>query len=133
MSDPFNPFNAPATPTATPTLTEEQRAQLLKTRALQLKTMTKQAVHALTAFQNTGVNLIWNDSNLTPQEIYDAVGVDGYKLNEVHRILTEAIVAAAAVYSTPEKPVVPSIKLPKNAMTYAPDGRVTVTTDPYGA
>ena len=80
----------------------------------------------LCRIQKEGIDIMWNNPTLTPQEVSDAVGVDAAVLISAHGDLTEAIIKAAT-----SSGIEPNIKLPTNAFVINQDGTVTISEDPY--
>ena len=111
--------------TGEPTFTPPSKEQRLKNIAQNIKGATKQAYKQITDIQRNGVNLVWGNPNLTPQEIIDALGDDAVKIFQYHGLLTDLIKQLAALDG-----VTPDIKLPTNEFTIT-DGKITVGTGPY--
>lgn len=107
-------------PPSTPT-----KEQLLSDKIQQISHIANDCYHNMTQFQTTGIQILWNDSFLKPQEIIDALGDEAIKIFQVHGILTDAINQIANVSG-----ITPSITTPTNAFSIV-DGVITVLDNPY--
>lgn len=101
------------------------KEELLSEKIREIKHLSKSGYTLITHLQNQGINLLWNDINLTPQEICDALGEDAVKVFEIHGILTNAINQIAAADG-----IAPDIHLPTNAFEVV-NGAIVVSEDPY--
>lgn len=91
-----------------------------------IKTTSALSYRQLCEIQKRGIDLVWNNSDLTPQEILDGLGSDASKIFQYHGALTDYIVSLASIEN-----IQPDIKLPTNAFELNPDGTVTVLDTPY--
>ena len=103
------------------TLEEKQ-----KQTSRQIVNMGQRHYSQLCRMQKEGIDAMWYNKDLTPQEVAEAVGKDGGVLIAAHGALTSAIVAAATAAG-----ITPDIKLPTKAFTVNLDGTVTVSDKPY--
>ncbi len=110
-----------STPVNTPTKEQE-----LKQVSDRIKFLTSQTFKNLVDVQKNGINLVWNQRNLTPQEILDYLGEDAMKVFQFHGALTDLIVSIAT-----SEGVSVDLKTPTNAFTVGQDGKITVTDQPY--
>lgn len=117
----FRNTPTPSTPVDNRTL--EQKQQQVNN---QIINMGQRHYNQLCRMQKEGIDSMWYNPNLTPQEVADAVGTNGGVLIMAHGALTQAIMTAATAAG-----IQPDIKLPPNAFTVNPDGTVTVSDDPY--
>jgi hypothetical protein len=103
------------------TLVEKQ-----KQTSRRIVNMGQRHYNQLCRMQKEGIDAMWFNRDLTPQEVAEAVGKDGGVLIAAHGALTSAIIAAATAAG-----IAPDIKLPTNAFTVDKNGVVTVSSDPY--
>jgi len=108
-------------PIPEPTLAEKQ-SEISR----QIANMSQRHYSQLCSMQKEGIDAMWYNPYLTPQEISDAVGTDGGVLIAAHGALTVAIMTAASAAG-----IQPDIKLPTHAFTVNPDSTVTISNDPY--
>jgi hypothetical protein len=104
---------------------EVNKEQVLKRTVNQIQNMAKECYNTMVRTQRQGIDTIWGNDNLTPQEIFDTFDVAGPKLLEFHSRLTALILEAAAIDG-----VEVDVKFPLNAMEIV-DGKIVVTEDPY--
>lgn len=83
--------------------------------------MAQQHYAQLCRMQKEGINAVWHNPDLTPQEALDANGTDAEKLFEAHGMLTQTIVSIAA-----SDEVAPDILLPTHDWVVNEDGTITV-------
>jgi hypothetical protein len=114
----------PTNKITTPTV-EVDKEQTLKRTVNQIQNMAKECYNTMVRTQRRGIDTIWGNEHVTPQEIFDVLGDTGPKLVEFHSKLTTLIVEAATMDG-----VEVDIKLPENAMEVV-DGKIIVTEDPY--
>jgi hypothetical protein len=113
-------------------LTDQQRPEptrdmKLKNRAFEVKNIARNAYETISRIQKRGVDIVWNDSDFTPQEIINELGADALKIFQYHGALTTYLVTLAQAEG-----MTPDIKLPTNAFVIDPQtGSITVTEDPY--
>ncbi|BCU77934.1 hypothetical protein [Luteolibacter sp. LG18] len=105
--------------------TKEQMRQLVP-RVVRQSAATN--FQRLCAMQRQGIETIWSNPRLTPQEAVDTLGTSAVKVFRAHGHLTELILALAALEEAPETP---EILFPTNAFTANEDGTVTVLDAPY--
>lgn len=101
------------------------KAQRLARKVEQIKSISTQTFNNLERTQREGINVLWNDPDLTPQEILDGLGADAIKVFMFHSALTDLIVGLSQVDG-----IVPNIKLPTNEFTIV-DGKIVVGNGPY--
>ena len=98
----------------------------LKRITNQIKNVSIETFNSLINTQRRGIDLLWNDEDLTPQEIIDELGEDAVKVFIFHGKLTELILGLAGIDNVDVQ-----LKLPSNAFTIDQLGKITVTKDPY--
>ena len=76
--------------------------------------------------QKQGINMVWNNPSLTPQQVCDGLGNQAAKVFQFHSILTDTIVQIADTAG-----VQPDILTPTFNFTVNSDGTVTVLSTPY--
>ena len=76
--------------------------------------------------QRTGINIIWNNSKATAQEIIDGLGENALPAFQFHGALTDLLVTISESANIDYTPA-----LPTNAFTVDNQGNITVTDDPY--
>jgi hypothetical protein len=81
--------------------------------------------NSLVDVQRQGIDILWNDSMLTPQEIVDRLDDRAVKVFEFHGALTDFIHQLAESAG-----VVVELKKPTNAFSVV-DGKVVISQDPY--
>jgi hypothetical protein len=91
-----------------------------------IKGMSKQTFKYLLEVQKNGVRAVWNQPNLTPQEVIDELGSDALKIFQFHGGLTDYIESVAAVEGIDIK-----LSYPTNTFTIDQQGKITVTDKPY--
>lgn len=116
-----------ATPITTPHIpTTEQIVEQISKRIVN---MTKQTFDELVRTQRIGIQMVWENSKASPQEIIDGLGEDAIKIFQFHGALSDFIVAVAQTEG-----FTPQLKTPTNAFTVDADsGTITVTDQPYVA
>ena len=108
-----------------PTYTPPSKEQILAATANRIKQVSVKAFQDIVKIQKEGIDLVWSNPRLTPQEIIDALGEDAVKVFKFHGLLTDFLTDVAeqdGIDYTPAKPT--------NAFTIT-DTTVTVTEDPY--
>ena len=108
----------------TPTLTFSKE-KLLADKLQEISYITNGGYNNICDIQTAGIQVLWNDPVLKPQEIIDALGDEAIKMFQVHGILTDAIKQIAAISG-----ITPSITTPTNAFSIA-DGVITILDSPY--
>lgn len=107
----------------TSSLTKAQKLTNAKNRIL---SFSVDNFNNLIKAQNDGIRLVWNNPELTPQEIIDKLGSDAIKIFQYHGALTELITQIAAVDGVD---ISSRLKYPTNAFTIDPQTG-TITVDP---
>ena len=115
----------PSITSTIPSLTLEQKKSNVSRNIV---SMGQRHYTQLCRIQKEGIDTMWYNKDLTPQEVADAVGVNAGVLITAHGALTIAIATAAAAAG-----IQPDIKLPTNTFTVNADGTVTISNDPYVA
>jgi hypothetical protein len=106
---------------------EPTKQELLARKAKRIKEFTRQGYRQILSIQQQGINMMWSDDDLTPQEIIDSIGAESIKVFQMHGALTDVIKTIASIDGhTPE------LALPANAFEIV-DGAIVVTQDPYVA
>ncbi len=105
--------------------TQVSKEDLLNLKVKRIKEFSRQAYQQLSHIQRQGIDMLWNDRKLTPQEIIDALGDEALKVFQMHGTLTTAIVDIATADG-----ITPSVVLPTNAFEIV-DGSIVVSKDPY--
>lgn len=114
----LNDNTIPAIPTPSTEILLEQKVN-------RIQNLSKETFNQLIHTQRQGIVQLWEDPNLTPQEIINALGDNALKVFQFHGALTSFINSLAALDG-----VTVELKLPTNAFTEV-DGVITVTEDPY--
>ena len=106
------------------TISKELKLENISRR---IKNMLAKTFKDLVEIQKRGVEILWNDPTLTPQEIINSLGEDAIKVFQFHGGLTEYLHQISQIDGTPYTPA-----LPTNAFVIDPiAGTITVTEDPY--
>jgi hypothetical protein len=101
------------------------KEQLLNRAVNQLSQMARETFNQMVRTQRRGIEIVWENPNLTAQEILSQFGENGQKLVSFHAKLTQLIYEASVMDG-----VQVELKFPTNAMEFD-NGVVTVTDDPY--
>lgn len=101
------------------------KEQQLSNTVANIKQTIKQSFRQLLDIQHRGIRVVWENNNLTPQEIIDAMGDDAVKVFQYHGLLTDLIKQLAILDN-----VTPDIKLPTNEFTVT-NSKITVGEGPY--
>ena len=101
------------------------KEQLLSAKVKSIKIYTKKAYDNLVEIQNRGISMLWDDSNLTPQEIIDGLDANALKIFQLHGILTIALQNIEAIDGIDS-----SIALPSKEFGIV-DGKIVVGDGPY--
>jgi len=104
---------------------QPSKEELLTQKVKRIKDFTRQGYIQILAIQQQGINMLWNDQRLTPQEIIDALGSEALKIFQMHSELTDTIVNIAAIDGT-----TPEVSIPTNAFEIV-DGEIIVSPHPY--
>jgi len=115
------------TPTQTPEQLETLKNMRLKTTKNHILELTRETFNRLVNIQRKGIDMVWNNPNLTPQEIVDALGNDAVKVFEFHGNLTTFIQQLATSAN-----VAVDLKTPTNAFSVV-SGNIVVSNNPYQA
>ena len=106
-------------------VTPPSREQILNYLTSRIKMLASKSFYELSEIQKQGIDLVWNNTMFTPQEIFDAAGTDAAKLLEFHSGLTQNLVTVSTLDGIEYTPA-----LPTHALNIV-DGVVTVSTEPY--
>ena len=98
--------------------------KLLEMVNIQIKELTNNIFQRLVHTQRQGIDLLWNNPNLSPQEIIDSLE-DSSKVFQFHGALTEFIKYLASIDG-----VNIDLKYPNNAFEIV-DGKIVVLDTPY--
>lgn len=98
---------------------------LLRQKANRIMNITAETFNNIIHVQRQGIVQLWEDTNLTPQEIIDELGPNAIKIFQFHGALTQFIQTLAQIDE-----VTVELKQPTNAFTLS-GGVITVTEDPY--
>jgi hypothetical protein len=90
-----------------------------------IKSVSSRTYNDLVRTQKTGIDMVWNNREFTPQQVIDALGDDALKIFDVHGKLTDYLVDISAIDRVEYTPAFPT-----NAFTVE-DGVITVTNQPY--
>ncbi len=115
------------TPTQTPEQLEAFKNMRLKMTKNHILELTRETFNRLVNIQRKGIDMVWNNPNLTPQEIVDALGNDAVKVFEFHGNLTTFIQQLATSAN-----VAVDLKTPTNAFSVV-SGNIVVSNNPYQA
>ncbi len=110
-----------------PNQTQPSKELLISNKIESISSLSYQIFKYLTIVQKQGIDLLWNDENLTPQEIINALGEDALNIFEMHSILTSALQQIAQVDG-----ISADVALPTRAFEVV-DGKIVVLDDPYTA
>lgn len=95
----------------------------------QINNIALETFNSLVESQRRGIESVWSNKYLTPQEVIDALGENAIKIFQFHGALTDLITTIADADG-----IVVDLKSPSNAFTIDPvSGSITVTEDPYVA
>lgn len=95
----------------------------LKKVVRDIKHITENCYRDLVEVQNEGINALWEDKNLSPQEIIDGLGDDAIKIFQFHGKLTDFIIELSEIDGVEYNPA-----LPTKPFTVA-DGKITVSME----
>lgn len=102
------------------------KEKLVDITVSRIKNLSLETFKTLIKAQREGINDVWHNPKLTPQEVIDGLGDKAIKVFQFHGGLTDYIKAIAAADG-----VEVDVKYPTNAFTIDQDGKITVTNDPY--
>lgn len=106
--------------------TQPSKERLVAISVSKIENISKETFRSLIRAQREGINAVWHNPRLTPQEIIDGLGDKAIKVFQFHGGLTDYIKTIAAADG-----VEVDLKYPTNAFTIDQDGKITVTSDPY--
>jgi hypothetical protein len=99
----------------------------LRNTAERIKQLVKQCHNNIVNAQRDGIDIMWGNKDLTPQEIIDELGVDVIKVFHFHHKLTQFIKDISEFDGA-----VTELKYPTNNISIdSSNGKVTVTNEPY--
>lgn len=114
-------------PTPTPEQLEVIKNLRLKMTKSNILELTRDTFNRLVNVQRKGIDMVWNNPNLTPQEVVDVLGEDAVKVFQFHGILTTFIQQLATSAN-----VTVDLKAPTNAFSVA-SGSIVISNNPYQA
>lgn len=103
-------------------ITKEQYLELATSR---VQNISNTCFHQLVTAQREGVECVWNNPNLTAQEVIDSLGDNAIKVFQFHGALTEFIKYVASIDG-----IDVDLKYPTNAFEIV-DGKIVVLDTPY--
>lgn len=106
-----------------PTISKDRK---LNRAVNSIKNMSAETFNKNVNTQRNGIDILWNNPDLTPQEIIDELGDDAVKLFQFHAALTTFILSVAQIEG-----IEVDVKLPTNAFEISEVGKITVTDGPY--
>ncbi len=109
--------------TPTPSIPQDVKLKRVVNR---IKNVSIETFNSLIQTQRNGIDLLWHDEELTPQQIIDELGDDALKIFSFHGKLTALILDLASIDN-----VDVGLKLPTNAFSINQLGKITVSSDPY--
>ena len=105
-----------------PTISKENK---LKRTVNNIGNISGETFNKLVSTQRQGIDLVWNNSDLTPQEVIDGLGADAIKVFQFHGALTQFIQALSQIDN-----VSVDLKFPTKAFEIE-NGVITVLNTPY--
>lgn len=102
---------------------ERTKEDIKKHAKINLARETKDVYESLVRKYNDIMNRFWENHELTPQEVSDALGTDAYSLFLYGNAMSTLIMTV--------NPSETRLKVPKNAFTINQDGTVTISDQPY--
>lgn len=99
---------------------------LLQRTTDRIKGLAKETYNQLVRTQRDGITILWENNNLTPQEIIDSLGDDALKVFKFHAALTELITVLSKIEN-----VNVELKSPTKSFTIDSNGKITVGDQPY--
>jgi hypothetical protein len=100
---------------------------LLKQAVSRIKNLSKECFNNLVRTQREGIKIVWENENLTAQEIIDEMGEDVFKVFQFHGGLTQFIQTLAQSDGATVE-----VKYPTNSFTVnLSAGTITVNDEPY--
>lgn len=101
------------------------RSRKIQNRVERIKNISEETFNKLVNTQRQGIDILWNDGDITPQEIIDELGDDAVKVFQFHGALTQFITTLASIDG-----VAVDLKYPTNAFTLS-GNVITVTDGPF--
>lgn len=105
---------------------EKTKEEIIKSISNSIRLKSSKTYNDLVNIQKSGINMIWKNPNITPQEIIDGLGEDALKAFQFHGELTDMLVTISASANIEYVPA-----LPTNAFTIDNVGKITVLGTPY--
>lgn len=103
------------------------KEMMLNNTVRRIENISRETFDGLVEVQRRGVDIVWSNPRLEPQEIFDALGDNAAKVVQYWSALTEFITELATVEG-----VTVELKYPTNAFTLS-GASVIVSDDPYEA
>lgn len=103
-------------------ISNEEKAQRISNQIAQ---MSKELYNDMIRTQRRGIEMVWEHSDLTAQEVFNALGTRGEKICIFHAALTQFILTLAQMEN-----IDVDLKFPTHNMQVN-GGVVTVTNEPY--
>jgi len=101
------------------------KEEVLKRVSNQIKNKTKESFNQFIRIQKEGIEMLWNQKDVTPQEIIDFLDEDAIKLFQFHGALTDFIKQVANIDSVDVE-----LATPTKAFSVV-DGKITVLKTAY--
>jgi alanyl-tRNA synthetase len=101
------------------------KEEVLKRVANQIREKTKESFNQFVRIQKEGIEMLWKQKDVTPQEVIDFLGEDAIKLFQFHGALTEFITQVAGIDGVQVK-----LATPTKAFEVV-DGKITVLNTVY--
>jgi hypothetical protein len=108
--------------TPPPTIDTEEIAKRISNQAIQ---MAKEMYNSMVRVQRRGIEIVWENPKVSPQDVFNALGDKGEKVCQFHAALTQFVATLAQMEG-----VHVDLKFPTHQMEVS-DGVVTVTDEPY--
>lgn len=117
-------LHLPNTPEPPPTRPKEE---LLKETTHRIKTLSQFTFKELLNIQKKGIDLLWNNETLSPQEIIDELGENALKTFQFHGALSDLLQSIMT-----QEGIEYELTKPTNAFTVdTTTGKITVSDQPY--
>lgn len=104
-------------------IVKENKLKMVANSIRELSTIT---FNKIINTQRKGIDLVWYDPDLTPQEIIDYLGSDAIKIFQFHAALTTFIQELANIDN-----VDVDLKQPTHSFNITPEGVITVTDSSF--
>lgn len=111
----------------TPEKLEALKNMQLRTTTNNILSLTRETFNRLVDVQRRGIDMVWNNPNLTPQEVVTALGDNAVKVFEFHGALTTFVQQLAT-----SADVVVDLKAPTNAFSVV-SGGIVISNKAYKA